>query len=102
MTDRPHDDSRLMDHEYDGIREYDNPLPGWWSWLFAGTIFFSIFYLAYYHIGVGPSVYDRYDAEGVAHLEKLLASFGGLEADDAGIHRNVERRTQVSVVRRKP
>jgi cytochrome c oxidase cbb3-type subunit 3 len=35
---------QLTGHEYDGIREYDNPLPGWWSWLFILTIVFSIFY----------------------------------------------------------
>lgn len=35
----------LLDHEYDGIREYDNPLPGWWTKLFWLTIFFSIAYL---------------------------------------------------------
>jgi cytochrome c oxidase cbb3-type subunit 3 len=35
----------LKDHEYDGIRELDNDLPGWWKWLFIITIVFSIFYL---------------------------------------------------------
>ena len=25
------DDAPLIAHDYDGIREYDNPLPGWWS-----------------------------------------------------------------------
>ena len=35
---------QLTDHAYDGIREYDNPLPGWWSWLFILCIIFSILY----------------------------------------------------------
>ena len=44
------DESRLMDHEYDGIREYDNPLPGWWSAVFAATFVFAFLYFAYYDI----------------------------------------------------
>jgi len=35
----------LLEHEYDGIREYDNPLPRWWSWIFYATILFSAVYL---------------------------------------------------------
>ena len=38
--------SKPMDHLYDGIQEYDNPLPGWWTWIFVGSIFFSLRYLA--------------------------------------------------------
>jgi len=34
----------LTDHTYDGIREYDNPTPSWWTWLFVASILFSIAY----------------------------------------------------------
>ena len=30
------------------IKEYNNPLPRWWAWLFYITIFFSLAYLALY------------------------------------------------------
>lgn len=31
-------------HEWDGIRELDNPLPRWWLWVFWACILFSIGY----------------------------------------------------------
>ena len=31
-------------HEWDGIREYDNPMPRWWLWVFYATIVWSIGY----------------------------------------------------------
>ncbi|KZX67632.1 cytochrome C oxidase Cbb3 [Vibrio sp. HI00D65] len=37
-----------MGHEYDGIRELNNPLPKWWTYLFISTIVFSAIYLALY------------------------------------------------------
>jgi cytochrome c oxidase cbb3-type subunit 3 len=43
-------ESNLLDHEYDGIRELDNKLPRWWVWLFYGTIIFAGVYLGYYHV----------------------------------------------------
>nr|WP_086940104.1 cytochrome-c oxidase, cbb3-type subunit III [Thaumasiovibrio occultus] len=35
-----------MGHEYDGIREINNPLPKWWSYMFWGTLVFALVYLA--------------------------------------------------------
>ena len=35
-------------HNYDGIEEYDNPLPSWWYWWFVLTIFYGAGYLIYY------------------------------------------------------
>jgi cytochrome c oxidase cbb3-type subunit 3 len=52
-----------MAHGYDGIREYDNPLPGWWVWIFWATIVFSIGYWGWYQMGPGPSVVAVYEAE---------------------------------------
>ncbi|WP_312935177.1 cytochrome-c oxidase, cbb3-type subunit III [Pseudomonas sp.] len=35
-------------HAFDGIEEYDNPLPTWWFWLFVGTLVFAVGYLVLY------------------------------------------------------
>lgn len=40
----PADRDRLIDHSYDGIQEYDNPMPAWWVFVFWATIVFSVFY----------------------------------------------------------
>ena len=62
---------RLFTHNFDGIQEYDNPLPGWWKMIFYGTIIFSLGYYLYYHVtGLGASIYDEYKAE-MAQLERL-------------------------------
>lgn len=41
---------RLLDHEYDGIRELDNDLPRWWLWLFYASIIFAVLYMLYFHV----------------------------------------------------
>ena len=35
-------------HSYDGIEEYDNPMPKWWFMLFVGTVIFALGYLVLY------------------------------------------------------
>lgn len=35
---------QTMGHSFDGIEEYDNPLPKWWFMLFLGTLIFSVAY----------------------------------------------------------
>ncbi|QLF91940.1 cytochrome-c oxidase, cbb3-type subunit III [Pseudomonas sp. ABC1] len=39
---------KTMGHAFDGIEEYDNPLPKWWFMLFIGTLLFGIVYLILY------------------------------------------------------
>ncbi|WP_044870271.1 cytochrome-c oxidase, cbb3-type subunit III [Pseudomonas sp. LFM046] len=39
---------QTMGHAFDGIEEYDNPLPKWWFWLFVGTLVFAAGYLVMY------------------------------------------------------
>lgn len=35
-------------HEWDGIREYDNPMPKWWVWVFYATIIWGVWYTIAY------------------------------------------------------
>lgn len=35
----------LLEHAYDGIQEFDNPMPRWWVWIFWATIIFSLVYI---------------------------------------------------------
>ncbi|MEC9442444.1 MAG: cbb3-type cytochrome c oxidase N-terminal domain-containing protein [Myxococcota bacterium] len=39
----------ILNHSYDGIQEYDNPMPGWWKNIFYLTIAWSGVYL----VGLG-------------------------------------------------
>lgn len=41
----------LTAHEYDGIQEFDNPLPGWWRALFWATAVFAAGYAIWFHGG---------------------------------------------------
>lgn len=53
----------LTDHEYDGIRELNNPTPAWFMALFYGTILFAAVYLVYYHVMDNPLMEQEYLAE---------------------------------------
>jgi cytochrome c oxidase cbb3-type subunit 3 len=75
------DPSSVLDHNYDGIQEYDNPLPGWWVWTFWLTILFAFPYTVYYHFGEGPSLDQAYEAEVADHANQLLATYGKLAPD---------------------
>jgi cytochrome c oxidase cbb3-type subunit 3 len=44
------EESILLDHDYDGIKELDNNLPPWWKYGFYLTILISVIYMINYHI----------------------------------------------------
>jgi len=56
-------EEHLMDHAYDGIQEFDNPMPRWWVWSYWASFWFALAYLFHYWVGNGVSVADDYDAE---------------------------------------
>ena len=35
-------------HSWDGITEYDNPMPRWWVWTFYATIVWGVIYTIFY------------------------------------------------------
>jgi cytochrome c oxidase cbb3-type subunit 3 len=66
MADETRD--HLLDHSYDGIQEYDNPMPRWWVITFWATIIFAVVYaLNIGGIGVGEGR--------IAAYEKDMAAF---------------------------
>ncbi len=48
ISDEDDPENKTTGHVYDGIEEYDNPLPKWWFQLFVGTLIFSALYLIWF------------------------------------------------------
>ena len=63
------------DHAYDGIQEFDNPLPRWWLWTFAITVIFAIFYWMWLHsLPNGTLSFAAYGEEQAEYDLKMLAN----------------------------
>jgi cytochrome c oxidase cbb3-type subunit III len=70
------DENRLLDHSYDGIQEYDNPMPRWWVITFWATIIFAVLYLLNVPgIGNGKGRIADYNAS-MAQAEAVAAARG--------------------------
>ena len=70
----------LLDHSYDGIQEYDNPLPGWWVMIFWISIIFAVPYTFYIHFMEGNTIQAEYEKDMAENTLNL-----NLEADAATI-----------------
>ncbi|WP_137403178.1 cbb3-type cytochrome c oxidase N-terminal domain-containing protein [Echinicola rosea] len=58
------EDEIMLSHNYDGIRELDNFMPPWLTYLFYGSTIFAIFYLINYSaIGWGKTPEEEYQAQ---------------------------------------
>ncbi len=64
-------------HDYDGILEYDNPMPGWWLGIFYITIVWSLFYV----VGIGLGYINTYQDDLHIESQKLFAVQHAAKAD---------------------
>jgi cytochrome c oxidase cbb3-type subunit 3 len=72
-SNRPANSDQLLDHEYGGIREYDNPMPAWWVNIFWGSFIFALGYAFHYHLsGNGTSIAAGHAAD-VAEAAQVQA-----------------------------
>lgn len=80
MPDDPRQE-HLLDHAYDGIQEYDNPLPRWWVWIFYATIAFAIMY-AFDPTGTirGPGRVKEYQQQLADAAKRWPQGSGGVDA----------------------
>lgn len=75
---------QVMDHEYDGIQEFDNPTPSWWHGIFFATVLFSLFYYAYYEGNPDAgTVQSNWKAAQVADFKRTFGTLGELKPDEA-------------------
>ena len=85
-TDHATNEPRILDHDCDGIREYDNPMPFWLTATFWITMIFAVPYFAFYHLGgVGTSLGESYETEVGEFYEMQAARLGNLKPDEATI-----------------
>lgn len=85
--------ARLLAHDHDGIREYDNPMPGWWKSIFIGTVIFAGFYGLYFHLTGWGSTDDQLYRAQLASYESKKESRAHAEA------RNVSEASLTAVSR---
>ncbi|MGE3106869.1 MAG: cbb3-type cytochrome c oxidase N-terminal domain-containing protein [Phycisphaerales bacterium] len=79
---------KLMDHEYDGIREYDNPTPGWWHMIFLSSIVFSVFYFVFWEYSpMAYSVQEAWDKRQAVEFKKIFGAYGEMAADEPTIQK---------------
>ncbi len=65
----------VLGHHFDGIREYDNPMPGWWIWIFWVTVIFAPIYVLGVHVfGFINSYEDDLD-QGMGELQEIRMAY---------------------------
>jgi cytochrome c oxidase cbb3-type subunit 3 len=56
-------DVPVTGHAYDGIEEFDNPLPNWWLVTLFATIIFAFIYYLHYTVGGAPTQLQELEAD---------------------------------------
>lgn len=70
------EDSILLDHNYDGIKELDNNLPPWWKYMFYATILSGVIYLVHFHVlktgDLQTAEYDKAMAQAKIEVDEYM------------------------------
>lgn len=86
-------EQKLLDHDFDGIREADTPPPLWFTLLFWGTVIWGVVYLLHYTWGpgeVGAAAWKSHDVA-IQELKAKNATGPLSEEQLRGLSRNPER-----------
>lgn len=76
-------DDKLLDHSYDGIQEFDNPMPRWWVWVFWATIIFvPLYYFLPAPFGEGPGMVAQYEADVAKHQSQQPTQVAATVTDE--------------------
>jgi len=80
-------DKTIQGHNYDGIQEYDNPMPAWWVWIFVACVAFAPIYVLGVHVFGFINTYEDDLAESEHELqvvrEAYAAAHPAFVADEA-------------------
>ena len=76
-------------HEWDGIKELDNPLPRWWLWIFYASIVWSI---GYWVVMPAWPLLTDYTRGVIGHSQRLniIADMDALKGARAGLGEKLE------------
>ena len=75
-------DGKPLDHEFDGIKELNNPIPPWLVYMWYLSVIFAVVYFVYYHVyelgDLQDAEYQNEMARAEAKFEKRQAESGTL------------------------
>lgn len=83
---------KILEHDSDGIQEYDNDLPKWWLWLFILTILWSPIYIGWFHFSGRATPREVLDQEiaknggklgGSGDEHSVSVNWGAIASDDS-------------------
>ncbi|PEN08438.1 hypothetical protein CRI93_04815 [Longimonas halophila] len=83
-------DELIQGHHYDGIQEYDNPMPGWWIWMLWATVAFSVVYVVGITYFDWINTYEDDLAAGIEEIQMIREAYaeeqgGSFEVTEASI-----------------
>ncbi len=86
VSDQDEEENQTTGHVYDGIEEYDNPLPRWWFIMFIVTfVYAGVYLLVYPGLGSWPGLFGWTSVKELrGHQQQADARY----ADTFGIYAN--------------